>query len=116
MTTFLDEIKTKINKEFSPDQLSVIDNSHLHRKHKSFDVNKYHLKIIIKSNKFQNMKKIEAHKAIFSILAALCQSIGLIMMKPVLDLGADPIASAAIRTSISFILISFLMIIKLIPF
>ena len=46
MTTFLDEIKTKINKEFSPDQLSVIDNSHLHRKHKSFDVNKYHLKII----------------------------------------------------------------------
>ena len=63
-----DEIKTKKYKEFSPDQLSVIDNSHLHRKHKSFDVNKYHLKIIIKSNKFQNMKKIEAHKAIFSIL------------------------------------------------
>ena len=41
-----------------------------------------------------------------AILAALCQSIGLIMMKPILDLGADPIASAAIRTTISFLIIS----------
>ena len=43
----------------------------------------------------------------FGILAALCQSIGLIMMKPVLDAGADPIASAAIRTVISCLLLSF---------
>ena len=28
------------------------------------------------------------------------------MMKPILDLGADPIASAAIRTTISFLIIS----------
>ena len=38
---------------------------------------------------------------IFGILAALCQAIGLILMKPILSAGADPIASAAIRTSIS---------------
>ena len=44
---------------------------------------------------------------ILAICAALCQSIGLIMMKPILDKGADPIASAAIRTIISFFLISF---------
>ena len=43
---------------------------------------------------------------LFGILAALCQAIGLIMMKPVLDLGVDPIASATIRTSISCILLS----------
>ena len=43
---------------------------------------------------------------LFGILAALCQAIGLIMMKPILDLGVDPIASAAIRTSISCILLS----------
>ena len=42
---------------------------------------------------------------VFAILAAFCQSVGLILIKPVLDLGADPIAAAAIRTSISFILI-----------
>ena len=49
---------------------------------------------------------------IFSILAALCQAIGLIMMKPVLDSGVDPIASAAIRTSISCILLSISFIFK----
>ena len=43
---------------------------------------------------------------ILAICAALCQSIGLIMMKPILDKGADPIASAAIRTVISFTLLS----------
>ena len=43
---------------------------------------------------------------LFGILAALCQAIGLIMMKPILDLGVDPIASAAIRTSISCVLLS----------
>jgi len=44
---------------------------------------------------------------ILGVLAALCQAIGLIMMKPILDSGADPIASAAIRTSISAFLLSF---------
>ena len=37
-------------------------------KHKSFDSNKFHLKIIIKSKKLKNMNKIDAHKEIFSIL------------------------------------------------
>ena len=40
------------------------------------------------------------------VLAALCQAIGLIMMKPILTKGADPIASAAIRTTISAFLLS----------
>ena len=43
----------------------------------------------------------------FGILAALCQALGLIMMKPILDLGVDPIASATIRTSISCLMLSF---------
>ena len=40
---------------------------------------------------------------IFGILAALCQAIGIIIMKPILDQQADPIASAAIRTGVSAI-------------
>ncbi len=43
---------------------------------------------------------------IFGIGAALCQAIGLIMMKPILTLGADPIASASLRTLISCIFLS----------
>ena len=43
----------------------------------------------------------------FGILAALCQAIGLIIMKPILSMGADPIASASLRTAISFIFLAF---------
>ena len=41
-----------------------------------------------------------------AICAALCQAIGVVMMKPILNLGADPIASAAIRTASSCVLLS----------
>ena len=65
---FLDQIKEKINKEIKPEDLIIIDNSHLHSKHKSFDVYKFHIKILIKSKDLKKMNKISAHKKIFSIL------------------------------------------------
>ena len=68
MMSFFDEIKEKINKKINPDNLVLIDNSTLHNKHKFYDSNKFHLKIIIKSEKLKNMDKITAHKKIFSIL------------------------------------------------
>ena len=68
MITFLEKVKAKINNKLSPEQILLIDNSYLHTKHKSFDSNKFHFKLIIKSEKLKNMEKIDAHKAIFSIL------------------------------------------------
>jgi len=68
MTSFFDQIKEKINKKINPENIILIDNSSFHTKHKSFDSNKFHLKIIIKSIKLRNMDKITAHKEIFSIL------------------------------------------------
>ena len=68
MLTFLKKVKAKINNKLSPEQILLIDNSYLHAKHKSFDSNRFHLKLIIKSEKLKNMEKIDAHKAIFSIL------------------------------------------------
>jgi len=69
MTTFLESIKAKISNKLNPEQILVIDNSYLHTKHKSFDPKKFHLKVIIKSEKLKNMEKIDAHKTIFSILS-----------------------------------------------
>ena len=66
--SFFDEIKEKINKKINPENLVLIDNSTLHNKHKFYDSNKFHLKIIIKSEKLKNMNKIVAHKEIYSIL------------------------------------------------
>ena len=65
---FFEQIKEKINKKINPENIILIDNSSLHIKHKSFDSNKFHLKIIIKSKKLKSMSKIMAHKEIFSIL------------------------------------------------
>ena len=65
---FFGQIKKKINKKINPENIILIDNSSFHSKHKSFDPNKLHLKIIIKSEKLRGMNKISAHKEIFSIL------------------------------------------------
>jgi len=65
---FFEQVKEKINKKINPENVILIDNSNLHIKHKSFDSNKFYLKIIIKSEKLKNMDKITAHKEIFSIL------------------------------------------------
>ena len=65
---FFEHIEKKINKKINPENIILIDNSSLHTKHKSFDSNKFHLKIIIKSEKLKSMSKIMAHKEIFSIL------------------------------------------------
>ena len=66
--SFFEQIKEKINKKINPENIVLIDNSSLHTKHQSFDPNKFHLKIIIKSEKLKNMDKITAHKEIFLIL------------------------------------------------
>ena len=68
MMNFFEQVKEKINKKINPENVTLIDNSSLHVKHKSFDSNKFHLKIIIKSEKLRSMSKIMAHKEIFSIL------------------------------------------------
>tara|TARA_Y100000590_G_C15397046_1_gene892339 strand:+ start:199 stop:453 length:255 start_codon:yes stop_codon:yes gene_type:complete len=68
MIDFFNKIKEKINEEIKPEDIILIDNSGLHTKHKSFDSNKFHLKIIIKSEKLKKVDKITAHKKIFSIL------------------------------------------------
>jgi len=66
--SFFEQIKAKIIKSINPKNIILIDNSSLHSKHKSFDVNKYHLKIIIESEKLKKMDKITVHRKVFSIL------------------------------------------------
>ena len=68
MMSFFDEIKEKINKKINTKNIILIDNSSFHTKHKSFDPDKLHLKIIIESEKLKKMNKVAAHKEIFTIL------------------------------------------------
>ncbi len=66
--TIHDEIKKKISKNINLENIILIDNSYLHKKHKSFDINKIHLKIIIESKKLKKLSKVDAHKKIYSLL------------------------------------------------
>ena len=68
MINYLEKIKAKIVKKVNPENITLLDNSHLHKKHKSFEPKKYHIKLIIESKKLKSMQKIQAHKVIFSIL------------------------------------------------
>ena len=68
MINFIKQIERKIYEELNPEHVELIDNSHLHRGHKSFDENKVHLKIIINSKRLRALKRKEAHKIIFSLL------------------------------------------------
>ena len=68
MIEIFEEIKKKINKEINKKNIKIVDNSYLHKKHKFFDSNKFHLKIIIESEHLKKMNKIDSHKKIFSIL------------------------------------------------
>ena len=68
MENYLEKIKIKLKKNIKIEEIDIVDNSHLHSKHKFFDKNKKHLKIIIKSNFLKNLKKIESHKKIMEIL------------------------------------------------
>ena len=68
MITIYKEIKKKIYQAINPKKIILIDNSNLHKKHKSFDLNKFHFKIIIESEELKKMNRIDAHKKVFSIL------------------------------------------------
>tara|TARA_A100001035_G_C27414975_1_gene334650 strand:- start:187 stop:447 length:261 start_codon:yes stop_codon:yes gene_type:complete len=61
-------IKKKINKNLLIENISIEDKSFLHKNHTGNDKNKYHLKLVIKSNELKKMKKIESTKKIYSIL------------------------------------------------
>tara|TARA_S200000501_G_scaffold361593_1_gene390079 strand:- start:214 stop:468 length:255 start_codon:yes stop_codon:yes gene_type:complete len=68
MEDYLEGIKKKLIKNISLQQINIIDNSDLHSKHKSFDKNKKHLKIIIKSSYLSSLSRIVSHKMIMDIL------------------------------------------------
>ena len=63
-----DTIKKKITGDFIVDEISIEDKTHLHLKHKNFQKNKFHIKILIKSKELSNMSKLDSTKKIYQVL------------------------------------------------
>jgi BolA protein len=68
MKSFIELVEKKIKNNLQIDKIEIIDNTHKHLKHKSYNKDKLHLKIAIKSNFLKTLNKIEAHKKIMNIL------------------------------------------------
>ena len=68
MESLKKNIETKIKKNFEIIDLKIIDNSGKHKGHKFFSPERYHLKLIIKSEYLKSLPLIKAQKQVMNIL------------------------------------------------
>ena len=69
MNDFLSFLENKIKKNIEVEKILIVDNSSLHKKHRFFDSEKYHLKLEIESTYLSSLDKIKAQRQIMSLLA-----------------------------------------------
>jgi|TARA_B110000971_G_C19779098_1_gene394446 stress-induced morphogen len=69
MNNFLEFIENKIKKNIKLESILITDNSSQHKKHKTFDVEKYHIRLEIESIYLKSLNKIKAQREIMTILS-----------------------------------------------
>ena len=69
MKNYFDEISKKLNKAIAIENLVIVDNSHKHKKHKSFLPEKFHLQLKIKSLYLSSLSRVNAQKMIMRVLS-----------------------------------------------
>lgn len=70
----VEQIQFKLTEAFSPSELKVIDDSHLHAGHAGAKEGKGHFTVIIKSQKFQDLSRLKQHQAIYQALGSLMET------------------------------------------
>ncbi len=68
MKNYFNEICKKLKKEIIIEDISIVDNSHKHKGHKSFSPEKFHLQLKIRSLYLNSLSRVNAHKLIMKIL------------------------------------------------
>ena len=68
MENYLNDIKRKIETKIVLEEITVINNSDRHKKHKFFDKNKFHIQLNITSKYLKNLSRINGQKEIMNIL------------------------------------------------
>ena len=67
MIKIIKNIENQLKKDFKPSSLIVIDNTYLHKKHKNFSKDKFHIKLIIESSELKKIGSIEANRKIHGV-------------------------------------------------
>jgi len=61
-------VKKKLQSQILIEDIVIEDKSFLHKNHSGNQPNKFHLKILLKSNQLRNMKRLDSNKMIYKIL------------------------------------------------
>ena len=61
-------LKEKLKKKIKISNIEIEDKSFLHKKHKNFSKDKFHIKLIIESPELKKISSIEANRKIHGIL------------------------------------------------
>ena len=68
MKNYFDEIKKKLNKEIEIEDIEIVDNSYMHKGHKFYSPEKFHLLLKIKSIYLSSLSRVNAQKLIMKVL------------------------------------------------
>tara|TARA_B000000557_G_scaffold213663_1_gene180026 strand:+ start:390 stop:644 length:255 start_codon:yes stop_codon:yes gene_type:complete len=68
MKNYFEKIENKLKEHLKFEDLIIIDNTHLHVKHKSYVPGKLHLHIKIKSEYLKSISRINAQRFIMKLL------------------------------------------------
>ena len=68
MKNYFEEICIKLNSGIEIEHIDIVDNSHKHKKHKSFSPEKFHLHLKIKSLYLDSISRVNAQKMIMKVL------------------------------------------------
>ena len=68
MKNYFEEICIKLKDKIEIENIDIVDNSHKHKKHKSFSPEKFHLHLNIKSLYLNSLSRINAQKMIMKVL------------------------------------------------
>ena len=68
MKNYFEKICTKLKEEIKIENIDIVDNSHKHKKHKSFSPEKFHLHLKIKSIYLDSISRVNAQKMIMQVL------------------------------------------------
>ena len=61
-------VKKKLQKEIQMEDIKIEDKSFLHKKHVGNQIDKFHLKILIRSSELNKMSRINSNKKIYKVL------------------------------------------------
>ena len=61
-------LKDKLIKEIKISNIEIEDKSFLHKKHKNFSKDKFHIKLTIESSELKKISSIEANRKIYGVL------------------------------------------------